>query len=172
MFGDIALVIYLLRHSLYAFSQTTAISHSAFAKKEDEAPFHQMWTGILSRERSTILDALQLKYVEDMDGLIKSGKFEPKSVRRRVCRKEEELSELLVLCCKGSSFGDQVLQFGDTFICSPVNEFAGEWDGTCCRLFPTDFLFASHGFTHPHPPLKCRIKWNLFRPHSFHPWTT
>lgn len=184
------------------FSQTTAISHSAFAKMEDgelvveepstvkggnptnldpnvapelvvqepltmtggnivdptnldanvapelviEEPvtltggiFTQMWSDILGQDQSTIFDELQKTYIDAMKGLIDEGKFDLKKVCLHVCRDGKELSELLVKSCNGSSFGDQVVQLGDTFICCPVNEFDEEWEGTCCCLFPTDF---------------------------------
>jgi hypothetical protein len=100
-----------------------------------------MWKAILEKDQSTIFDALQKKYIYDMKELIHKKEFHLEKVclHVHVCRDGKELSELVLKSCKGSSFGDQVVQLGDTFICCPFNEFAGDWEGTCCCLFPTDF---------------------------------
>jgi hypothetical protein len=98
-----------------------------------------MWSEICNQDQETIFDGLQEKYIDDMKGLIHDGKFNLNKVGLHVCRDGKELSELLVKSCTGGSFGDQVVQLGDTFICCPFNEFAGQWEGTCCCLFPTDF---------------------------------
>jgi hypothetical protein len=94
-----------------------------------------MWNEIVAQDQSTIFNALQQKYIEDMKGLINEGEFHVKNVGLHVCRDEMELSELVVKSCTGGSFGDQVVQRGDAFICCPFNEFAEESEGTFCCYF-------------------------------------